>query len=42
MTYSIAVTNRFRKDERKLDNKTSNRMYGVIAKWPKILILTRS
>jgi len=31
MTYNVAVTNRFRKDERKLDNKTRDRMYVVIA-----------
>ncbi len=31
MTYKVAVTNRFRKDERKLDSKIRNRMYGVIA-----------
>lgn len=30
MTYNVAVTNRFRKDERKLDNKTRNRMYSII------------
>lgn len=31
MTYSIAVTNRFRRDERKLDSKTRNRMYNLLA-----------
>jgi len=31
MTYSVAVTNSFRKDERKLDSKTRTRMYRTIA-----------
>lgn len=31
MTYSVAATNRFRKDERKLDSRTRIRMYGIIA-----------
>lgn len=31
MTYNVAVTNRFRKDERKLDSKTRDRMYGIVA-----------
>jgi len=30
MTYKVLVTNRFRKDERKLDHRTRNRMYDVI------------
>ncbi len=30
MTYNVAVTNRFRRDERKLDNKTRDRMYSSI------------
>lgn len=30
MTYNVVTTNRFRKDERKLDSKTRGRMYDVI------------
>ena len=31
MTYNVAVANRFRKDERRLDKRTRDRMYVVIA-----------